>query len=429
MSPWAILQIEATQDIKTIKRAYSKQLKTHHPEVDPEGYQQLREAYDYIMTTMQEQTIQTIPLDKTTLAPTLLPESQEEEVRAIDEKFNAPPKLSILSDTHQIAGNPETPVSLFVEQLISLYQDFPSRITMDSWIQLFDSDICWDLQKRSYLNNKMIETLNIYRYLPQQVWLMIEELFDLKEFLEERELIQDGNRDFSEFYSFYVAQIYEPALSYDGLLALDSEQAGQFVELREQGYRKLQENQLTEAIHYLNQAYRLNPQDKDVVRLFIECQFRNDNMEYALTLSDELIDLAPKEIDGYRYKAKLLYLQQKYTEAAGVYHYIKIYWPHYTEAKRMLAECFIHKGEELQAKNQLASLVDSMPDELEDHSLQIYNRLFHLGLFKIDDPNQPKSEDIYGVDDVPIPTGGIPFPMILIIVLLSLAVIGKLLLT
>lgn len=429
MSPWDILQIEATQDIKTIKRAYSKQLKIHHPEDDPEGYQQLREAYDYIMATVQEQTKQTILLDKTILAPPLLPESQEEEVRAIDEKFNAPPKLSILSDTHQIADNPETSISLFVEQLISLYQDFPSRITMELWIQLFDSNICWDLQKRSYLNSKMIETLNIYRYLPQQVWFMIEELFHLKAFIEEQELIQEGSENLSQFYSFYVAQIYEPALSYDGLLALDSEQAGQFVELREQGYRKLQENQLTEAMHFLSQAYLLYPHDKDVVRLFIESQFRNDNIEYALTLSEELIDLAPKEIDGYRYKAKLLYLQHKYTEAAGAYHYIKIYWPHYTEATRMLAECLIHNGEQLQAKKQLASLVNSMPDELEDHSLQIYNRLFHLGLIKIDEPKQPESENIYGLDDVPIPSGGIPFPMILIIVLLSLVVIGKLLLT
>ncbi|WP_064200232.1 hypothetical protein [Brevibacillus brevis] len=46
MNIWRILDIDPTEDISTIKKAYAKKLKLHHPEDDPEGYQQLREAYD-----------------------------------------------------------------------------------------------------------------------------------------------------------------------------------------------------------------------------------------------------------------------------------------------------------------------------------------------------------------------------------------------
>lgn len=49
MRIWDILGIEPTNDIKDIKRAYSKLLKIYHPEDDAEGYQRLREAYDLAM--------------------------------------------------------------------------------------------------------------------------------------------------------------------------------------------------------------------------------------------------------------------------------------------------------------------------------------------------------------------------------------------
>lgn len=46
MDCWSILEIEATSDITTIKRAYAKQLRKYHPEDDPEGFQRVREAYE-----------------------------------------------------------------------------------------------------------------------------------------------------------------------------------------------------------------------------------------------------------------------------------------------------------------------------------------------------------------------------------------------
>jgi len=46
MSHWQILDIEPTQDEALIRRAYSRLLKTHRPDSDPEGYQRLREAFE-----------------------------------------------------------------------------------------------------------------------------------------------------------------------------------------------------------------------------------------------------------------------------------------------------------------------------------------------------------------------------------------------
>ncbi|UXY09946.1 J domain-containing protein [Kosakonia sp. ML.JS2a] len=46
MTIWETLDIDATSDDAAIRRAYARQLKLHRPDKDPQGYQELREAFD-----------------------------------------------------------------------------------------------------------------------------------------------------------------------------------------------------------------------------------------------------------------------------------------------------------------------------------------------------------------------------------------------
>jgi hypothetical protein len=49
MSPWQVLGIEPIEDPRAIKQAYARALKQHRPDSDPEGYQRLRECYEWVL--------------------------------------------------------------------------------------------------------------------------------------------------------------------------------------------------------------------------------------------------------------------------------------------------------------------------------------------------------------------------------------------
>ena len=55
MDPWDILGIEPTDELRTVKRAYAKKVKVTRPEEDPKGFQELNEAYEYIVDCIKNE--------------------------------------------------------------------------------------------------------------------------------------------------------------------------------------------------------------------------------------------------------------------------------------------------------------------------------------------------------------------------------------
>lgn len=54
MNPWHVLGIAPTEDARAIKQAYARALKQTRPDSDPEGYQRLRECYEWALEWAQQ---------------------------------------------------------------------------------------------------------------------------------------------------------------------------------------------------------------------------------------------------------------------------------------------------------------------------------------------------------------------------------------
>jgi hypothetical protein len=99
---WRELAMEASNDARAIKRAYSVRLKLTRPEDDPAGFQRLRDAYEYALRLVDERSDANARLPSS-IAPqpvqadlasgeTALPDSPEREAQATTKSFPRRPE-------------------------------------------------------------------------------------------------------------------------------------------------------------------------------------------------------------------------------------------------------------------------------------------------------------------------------------------------
>lgn len=216
MTIWSMLEIEPTDELAIIKKAYAKKLKSHHPEDDPEGYQQLREAYDTAVKWARsgQRIASTVPSfigeDKKEIAEAISKEiekmviqaetvirvdeaeeeeseEEEQEVAEEDTEEEVEGTTSIPHENEWALFRPlpiqldadlqEQPADIFDRQIRELYADFSRRIQQASWHSLLNEDFMWSIEHRDRLRDKLMLFLDQHRNLPHAVWEALDSFF------------------------------------------------------------------------------------------------------------------------------------------------------------------------------------------------------------------------------------------------------------
>lgn len=152
MEIWSILGIEQTKDKNEIKKAYRKKLAKTNPEDNPDGFMELRSAYEEALLFADEQE----------------PKAED------DSKSN---KITL--------------------RLEEIYGSFSRRIDRKEWEELFDFDEFVSLDTSEDSFDLLMRFLMEKFCIPQSVWKLICDTFDIED--RKKELSAVYPEDFIEY--------------------------------------------------------------------------------------------------------------------------------------------------------------------------------------------------------------------------------------
>lgn len=364
MTIWERLGLPPTTDMKAIKRAYARQLKVYHPEDDPAGYQALREAFDAAVGYAKKGApFETVRNDEDWVnaeteteppreADLVLPKIRLMNPEAYSEdSFNREPDLVLpkfrplpippVAETDPAEANLRA-VAEWIDRAAALYDDFPSRISTVKWEELLHSETVWNLDTAPIVSAQLLSLLQTRRYLPTEVWRMLEKSFGWLRMMEAAgEYDPDLHAD--SFLLFYQRQL-QSGLRFDSLLRTENVDINRFLELRDLGHQALVMDHIPQAEQYLQSAYALFADDPDLLRLLGECCFRKNYYKKALDYFNRLTEIMPDEIDGYLYRAKLLHYKRDYAPLLEECKSILSRWPDHEQARLLMAHAFLALG-------------------------------------------------------------------------------------
>lgn len=351
MTFWERLGIERTLDIGEIKRAYAKQLKTHHPEDDPAGYQQLREAYDKAISYAKLQVHNDEPLliQKSGQIVTECEKRLSNHFPPLSFPMAVPANIALEEAVTAIPfaskDNCRT-VDDFIARVIGLYDHFPDRVSMEKWIELLNSDVLWDMRSKEEANLRLLKVVFERRFLPPEVWKLLEECFDWKEALTDLQKTQLDlkHEEMIAFRKFYMSQLQGPTPRYHHfLLQADNTRFNieAYLKTRYQAYEALAENELALAGKLITHAHFLFADDPDLLYMLGEYYSRINEYDKAMNFFEVLISLVPEEIDGHLGKTRIFYLTGQLSQAIAMGEFILNRWPKHTETKILMSNCYM----------------------------------------------------------------------------------------
>lgn len=152
MNCWEILEITETGEEERIHEAYRRKLPGFHPEENPEGFRQLRRAYEEAL-------------------------ARAAQIQASRETKEGKAKEVAMLDNREIRE--------FLKEAEKLYFDYAKRIQPGEWEKILDCPVCQDLETQREAGWALLNFLMDHCYLPQACFAVMDKTFSWSDTGEE----------------------------------------------------------------------------------------------------------------------------------------------------------------------------------------------------------------------------------------------------
>ncbi|MFD2657035.1 J domain-containing protein [Gracilibacillus thailandensis] len=314
MINWNLLGIEPTKDLNVIKKAYAKQLPQFHPEDDPEGYQQLRKAY-------------------------------EEAIEyAKDEKTNWEEPI-----TTESAPTPITPKESWQDHFLRIFNDIEKRIDIREWQKLLDAEAIWQIEEYPKVKTFITSHVREYPNLPLEIWQLLARIFDWQE--TDVDLIERNILGHHQFRYTYAAS--QTDIDHD-----------LFFSYRDKVAQAILANNHNSAKQLLQRAKAIFDHDPDLLKMEgLICKELHE-WQQAIQAYEKCLAIDPDDMDSYGEQIDILFQMGRWNE---VIEHASTFLNHYPSngVRLLMAKALIRLNRDEEAKNEIEQILSEDQYDIE----------------------------------------------------------------
>lgn len=299
MSCWTVLGITPTKNIDKIKEAYynlSNSKNFNNTNID---FKTLKSAYNKALS-LAKASISDLNLS-------LLGSSNYDILSAV---------INSSMDSKSIDT-----LEKFINKVDEIYTNPLLRFKVEPWINLLTSAVLKSASSIDSLSIELIKYLDSHKYLPNKVYQLLDSKFKWTS-----NKIKLKMKLSPELVDSLINSIENPLpLTYRYLNGINPEKLDEYLELRENAYLSLQNNNLDPEKKYLFAAYSIYTKDLDLVKIIGTYYLnKNDNL-MALNYFKEAININNNDLYSLSKLGHLLTVNNQYSTATSyLERYIKL---------------------------------------------------------------------------------------------------------
>lgn len=330
-----ILEIEETKDKNALKNAYRRKLVKVNPEDDPEGFKELRTAY-------------------------------EEAVALADQPDEEGPVEGALTVD-------DSPVGQWMSELDEIYGHMSLRTSTEAWKRLLSQDVCLGLDTADEVRKRCLGYLMDHFRLPYDVFGLLNEEFRILE--DKNELLEFFPRDFLDYICFEITD--GGFIDYSLFEGPDDGPYDEYINCYLDVKRGIDQGEYDQAVGALDHLKEFDIFHPFALVEQLRLAMKDQDLLEVENYTKELMEIGWENSYICLQTAAGLAMLNRWQEARELYEANYRTNPNGFPAGLGLLRCMMHDGEWEKAKELVLELFDlnSREDELQESLKEINDHL------------------------------------------------------